>query len=504
MKDAKKNIPMRFGTHPSFGERMINFGITDFTVNFNQTDAEYAEAKKCFELADNIVLDDINDSWEINREDNYLLHKKNVEDYEEGKVLASIDIADAYYNLCCYDECLVVLDKILEENQGNSEALFKKGSMLASRFDDRCQGCFLKAVEKDIQWFEPVYEVFGKYMLYMGDVDKVNAIRAWNDQKCEEAFALIKFYAFVKKKDFSVCDLDSKTTERIRLALKQLDITSCTLIKAAPYEKPLYFAFLIVGEVNKNITYNEASAILGAEEKTIIPIFVEIESRTTWPKIYKVARKAKLYTLFTSEKTLCLKNIYRKRIKSIDGVTWLISYSIFAVLGLVIFCIGGSLSDAGKDIGLLNIINTPLLAIGGALFAITLIVFLGKFLIEIFTINHAKRTDKTMRTIFEFDCEYSDDKHEKIEHFLSSSGYTLDGDIYKRCLMSANTCVCLNIAIKQENNKTIIKAFLFKVRKLNPIEHGLSGIILMSEKRALRKTTAVILELLDAPNEMKI
>ena len=108
--------------------------------------------------------------------------------------------------------------------------------------------------------------------------------------------------------------------------------------------------------------------------------------------------------------------------------------------------------------------------------------------------------------IFELDCEYSDDTHEKIDHFLSSSGYTLDGDTYKRYVMGGDTnaYVCSNISIKRENNKTLVEAFVFNVRKLNPIEHGLSGLYLMFQKRALRKTAVVVLELFDSPNEKKI
>ena len=56
--------------------------------------------------------------------------------------------------------------------------------------------------------------------------------------------------------------------------------------------------------------------------------------------------------------------------------------------------------------------------------------------------------------------------------------------------------------MKQKQDQTVIEAFVFNLN--NPFEQSLAGMKLLSQKRKLQKTVAVILELLDAPKEKKI
>jgi len=540
-KNCLNNLAPRYDSHPSFGERMKNLGVTDFAVSFMQTEEEAGEAKKCFDLADTVMLPEISQQWREARENNYLPCVKTAEAYEnredEPDEAALQGVAEAYITLCRHDECLGVLDKMLAKNPDNAYALLKKAIILASRWEDGCRELFLAAMERYLPYYETASLWMKHYILHGGDRGKYEELFDWWDTKAGEAFDLQRFYAYARPRDLAPCDLDGETVKRLSASLQKTGAAGCLITKTRTLKKPVYLVFINAAE-KENDCFEKADAILNAEKECFILCPFSNVSEKFYPKLLKTAIKAGAKFLFTSQRArVTEKNYLNKSIKK--RVNRRKYESVSLKLRIAFLCVVLS-----EFLIALTVSSLPPLKNNGIDYLATMTVLLLLPTLIVFASIMTSQQKKFIRKItleglneeFEFNANLTRDKELAVEAYLLANGYAYAGRLKGetrfspddiRYTQSGNesppmnesndapadkksplafscqkTACLLNLNI-MATDKEIVKVSY----SLGGVPAGITGTMITTlsyEIIFFQRSAGMVLEILGAPEEMKI
>lgn len=175
-------VPPRRPTHPTLAERMADFGITGFNIDFGAeaSDGFLRDRREVIARVDKKYYDVLVDGYEDRRKVNYLHFKELAEREEpEGDDSAALMRAVAAENICDYALAYSLYEKVLSHTPDNSLALLSKGLLMLAQYDDDGIKLVVEAVNLRNDYAEAGTTAVTGYLLRRGMAEQLESSRQW-------------------------------------------------------------------------------------------------------------------------------------------------------------------------------------------------------------------------------------------------------------------------------------------------------------------------------------
>ena len=420
---CKVELPWRFGTHPVCSERMTNLGVLNFMIDFeNQSESLLKEWDLACAHSD-LLIGYEKHEWEDARRQNYSKHLSIIENFEKESQLCAADttelktIADSYFELCRYDECLEILGIILADNPNDGFALYKKGIILCTYFSDEGLDSLQKVAEKDIQYLENAALTMFKYIARRGMAERRDQLRKWADAKMEEVYSFQKDRDFKKKLDVERHDLSDITIDKIKKLLIENGILSCRIVKKFILEQAVYYIYvepkLYYSADGYSQTMQNISNQLDGFEETFFLADYRIGD-----KLYKKSKKIKDNLIYKTENSaystrMSKYSLATRRRRRLDA------FKIYRAIMIVLAALSPFLAFGGVLISQLVPTILWVLVMLSGFFAFLTAMFMSLY-------NKDRRffyKNKFIRPRFYVEAENADKAKNELEEFLQDMGF---------------------------------------------------------------------------------
>lgn len=180
----KVEILSRSASHPTVRMRLEAFGITKMqTVPDSSGEAFRAEREQVLAFADRLVQKSLEKHYKENREQNYLKPCAIVKSWEEigCKLIPAqyADVVEALGLLCRTNDAEALCDRAIAELSPAAAAfaLFRKGSILLHRNDDRGIELIYRAIHENKNYVQKGLELIGTYCCRSGNAEELERYR---------------------------------------------------------------------------------------------------------------------------------------------------------------------------------------------------------------------------------------------------------------------------------------------------------------------------------------
>lgn len=175
-----KRIPAQIESHLTFKRRMELLEVDHFEVEFNDN---IDELDLIVARANELIVKFIEPTYEERRKRDYLDPLKVIKEYEENsndcERLELFKVARAYRIFSMFDKSLMIYDKILSEHNDNPQAIFEKGTLLLSMFDNQGIEYIYQAIKFNENYLDAGVNIIGEYCLKMGLEEELEKIRSY-------------------------------------------------------------------------------------------------------------------------------------------------------------------------------------------------------------------------------------------------------------------------------------------------------------------------------------
>lgn len=178
-------IEPRSASHPILRNRLAALGVSEYTVKMPEESGAFrAECRSAVEWLNRVVAESRSESYEHDREENYLRPLHTVEAWEAaGKPIVAEEskaLLDALERLGRYDETEAVCDRIIAESANvyaTAQAHFFKGRLMLHRYDRDGIEHLYRAIEINHNYIEEGLDEIGTFCCLMGLPDDLEKYR---------------------------------------------------------------------------------------------------------------------------------------------------------------------------------------------------------------------------------------------------------------------------------------------------------------------------------------
>ncbi len=244
----------RVSSHPVMRQRIQNFGITDFTVEFpTHEDPWGLEAKKAVARVDAKLMELNRENYDLRRQENYLEPREKIAAWQAaGEPMTyedTRDVLDALYFDRRYQEAIDLSRRFAQTNTPEHErchAVFIEGLSRLKLQDDSGIDVLYKAIELNSNYREPAVEAIGDYCVMLGLQEELERYRAFADNLMQEQIRVDPLFPVTPKDrleavaeesfgpwrmnlDF-ICSAGGEELKRVFLVKKNTSATTCAYI----------------------------------------------------------------------------------------------------------------------------------------------------------------------------------------------------------------------------------------------------------------------------------
>ncbi|HHZ17756.1 MAG TPA: tetratricopeptide repeat protein [Acholeplasmataceae bacterium] len=477
--------------------------VLSFRVDFTQTAAEEEEARECYRLADDAIHDWVKADWEFDRYYAYLFPLQVVEAFEDGNPGISLyAYGCALYNLHRYDECLEVMDEVLAENPNHKNALYRQALIYANRYDDRCVPLLIRLIARNFAYAGSAMDLLTKYLAYADEDVASLAPEEWQAEKHQELYAFAGLETVANTDIITPYPLPEEVENRLRFALRAVDIESAAFAEIEFNHNRRVFAFVKARDIYYNIDYEEAEEIIRAEgiECDFYPVHPDNRNSN----INRAFRRTGIRPIFDDgilDKRR-LKAAVRARVTKhtlFPQFVWMFALLLGACMAFMHI---GIMTDHGYGRA-----YALACAILGGVMLLTAFALIPAIIIrESIAATKAARQGRHPRTVVNTGIAFTPENLDLIAKCLYSYGFTDAGECaFTLSFVELNSFVVTGeIVIESVDEKISLVAWLRTTVNNKTTERDLSGYHFYFDKKFLKKIIAAVLETIGAAPEVKI
>ncbi|MCL2061751.1 MAG: M48 family metalloprotease [Firmicutes bacterium] len=503
-KMCRQELPWRFGSHPACSERMKNLNIADFHIDFaNLNEEALSQSKAAYTYAAQLAGIDYADWTEI-RQINYVMPLKVIQHFEESGEADSLrEVAEAYFSLCRYEDCLKIVQQILDANPRVSFALYTKGVILCDKFDDDGLDYIQKAVDINLQYAESGIEIMSKYLLRQALSARREALRAWSDEKADELYTFMKQTALRGYRDVEKHDFPAETVEKLSKALQDAGVEECRILKFGKTRRAVYYALVKPYCCPNSAKYERTMQKISSTLELFGEFYVY--DRRLNRTLYKIACRIQGSGVLTPQPSMSevrydkLGNPDRRLKRFNAGVAYFCLYVIMLPIGATLIIMSGIFDFF--DIPQMSFNGVPLylLVAGLAVFATVVILIIPLYIADAAAKKYYA-SGKFTRARFEFLTDADEETLFALKRYLEYIKFKKT--TYKN--EEHYALGKMRIKITHYGRNTVIEGFILTERAAGSYESGLYGTDNAIGKSLLRQRVRVILDILDAPSHIKV